>query len=102
MEWPKVLTTPIYGSGLGAAAIKAAGKSFVCRYLSPQPNSKNITKAEFDNLRKAGLAVALVWEIGANRMLAGQRRGRGRRPGGRPAGQGAWRGGHPHLLRLRL
>lgn len=61
-----------YGSGLTAAAMKNAGKHFACRYLSPPPNSKNITKAEFDNLRKAGLGVVLVWEVGADRILSGR------------------------------
>ena len=51
-----------YGSGLSANQMKAAGVTFVCRYLSYQPNSKNITPAEFANLRKAGLTVVLVWE----------------------------------------
>jgi len=51
-----------YGSGLTAAQMKAAGVTFVCRYLSYQPNGKNISRAEFDNLVSAGLKVVLVWE----------------------------------------
>lgn len=60
-----------YGSGLGAAAIKAAGKHFVCRYLATLPNSKCITRAESSNLLGAGLSVVLVWETVADRVLSG-------------------------------
>ena len=60
-----------FGSGLTAAQITGAGKHFVCRYLSTQPNPKNINKAEFDNLVHAGLTVVLVWETTANRILSG-------------------------------
>jgi hypothetical protein len=51
-----------FGSGLTAAAMKAAKVTFVCRYLDYLPNGKVINKAEFDNLIHAGLDVVLVWE----------------------------------------
>jgi hypothetical protein len=64
-----------YGSGLGAAAMKAAGKHFVCRYLATLPNSKCITKAEASNLLGAGLRIVLVWELSADRILSGHNAG---------------------------
>lgn len=51
-----------FGSGLTAAAMKAAKVTFVCRYLDYLPNGKVINRAEFDNLIHAGLDVVLVWE----------------------------------------
>lgn len=64
-----------FGSGITATQIKAAGKAFVCRYLATLPNPKCITKAEFTNLRSAGLNVVLVWETTADRPLAGHAAG---------------------------
>src|SRR5215831_17065398 len=61
-----------YGSGLSAAAMKNAGKHFVCRYLATLPNSKCINKAEAANLLHAGLSVVLVWETTADRCLSGR------------------------------
>jgi len=61
-----------YGSGLSAAAMKNAGKHFVCRYLATLPNSKCINKAEASNLLHAGLSVVLVWETTADRCLSGR------------------------------
>jgi len=61
-----------YGSGLSAAAMKNAGKHFVCRYLATLPNSKCINRAEASNLLHAGLSVVLVWETTADRVLAGK------------------------------
>jgi hypothetical protein len=60
-----------YGSGLTANAMRSAGKHFVCRYLATLPNSKCINKAEATNLLRAGLAVVLVWETTADRVLSG-------------------------------
>jgi Rv2525c-like, glycoside hydrolase-like domain len=51
-----------YGDGLTAAQMREAGVTFVCRYLCYLPNGKVITKAEYGNLVKAGIAVVLVWE----------------------------------------
>jgi Domain of unknown function (DUF1906) len=64
-----------YGGGLSAAAMKRAGKHFVARYLSTQPNSKNISSAEARNLLGAGLSVVLVWETTADRVLSGRNGG---------------------------
>jgi len=64
-----------YGSGLSAAAMKNAGKHFVCRYLATLPNSKCINKAEAANLLHAGLSVVLVWETTADRVLSGRNGG---------------------------
>jgi len=63
-----------FGSGLTANKMKAANVAFVCRYLSWQPNPKNINKIEFDNLIKAGLHIVLVWE-GTGRDLVNGFRG---------------------------
>lgn len=46
------------------AALKAAGFSFVVRYIStPATNPKNLTPAERDQLLDAGLSLWLVWEV---------------------------------------
>jgi len=44
--------------------IKAAGYSFAVRYLSGGKSAKDVTRAEYDTLRRAGLNVVLVWEQG--------------------------------------
>jgi hypothetical protein len=49
------------------AALVAAGYKDVVRYVSPPPNSKNLTLPELNALRGAGLGVALVWESVAQR-----------------------------------
>lgn len=43
------------------AALKAAGISFACRYLSTD-TSKNLSAAERDALHAAGISIVLVWE----------------------------------------
>jgi hypothetical protein len=53
------------------AVIKAAGYLGVVRYLSWQPNAKNITSGELAALWGAGLDVALVWETGAQAASGG-------------------------------
>jgi len=53
------------------AAMKAAGVTFVCRYLSHDTTGKNIGAAELQSLRAAGMAIILVWESTAARALAG-------------------------------
>lgn len=59
-------TVPIEGvdyvSGPSPAELKAAGKKFVCRYLSTSGNPKNVTAAEVSRLHAAGLGVVLVFE----------------------------------------
>lgn len=58
----------------GGAALKAAGKAFACRYLSPD-SSKNLTKAEAADLAAHGVWAVVVWEATANRAKAGQAAG---------------------------
>lgn len=50
-----------FGSGVTTAQIKAAGYSFVCRYLSGG-NSKDINSAELANYKAAGIPVVFVFE----------------------------------------
>lgn len=57
-------------------AIKAAGKSFVVRYVSTPGNSKNITADEVRALKAAGIDIAIVFETTAGRALAGYSAGR--------------------------
>lgn len=56
------------------AAIRAAGYTFVCRYLSRNPD-KNLTEAERDQLVNAGLAIVLNWEAGAGAAMSGHAQG---------------------------
>lgn len=56
------------------AKLKAAGKHFVVRYLSPDTQSnpgKLITLAEVENYHGAGLAIAFVWETTTSRATDG-------------------------------
>ncbi|MFC4034530.1 glycoside hydrolase domain-containing protein [Streptomyces polygonati] len=53
----------------GGAALAAAGKKFAARYLSGD-TSKNLTRAEADDLAAHGVASVVVWESTADR--AGQ------------------------------
>ena len=43
-------------------AVKDAGYSFAVRYLSYSPNAKNLSNAEADQLRAAGIDVVSNWE----------------------------------------
>lgn len=43
-------------------AIKGAGASFACRYLSWLPNNKCLSRAEADGLRAGGIDVVSNWE----------------------------------------
>jgi Rv2525c-like, glycoside hydrolase-like domain/Putative peptidoglycan binding domain len=56
------------------AELKAAGKVFVCRYLSGDP-SKNIDSAELAALRAEGISVVLNWEMDAGAMARGAAQG---------------------------
>ena len=58
----------------GGLALQKAGKKFACRYLSPDA-SKNITRAEADDLAAHGVWTVVVYESTANRALAGQAAG---------------------------
>lgn len=64
-----------FGSGLTARQIRGAGKHFVARYVAGGGNPKELTLAEARNLLHAGLAIVLVWETWADRMLAGRAAG---------------------------
>lgn len=55
-----------------AAGLKAAGRGFVCRYVSTIGNPKNLTAAEARRLKAAGLDVVVVFETTADRALAGR------------------------------
>jgi Domain of unknown function (DUF1906) len=51
-----------FGSGLSVAQMRAAGVTFVCRYLDYLPNAKVIDRTEFANITGGGLHVVLNWE----------------------------------------
>lgn len=60
-----------YSSGTpGGAALQAAGKAFAARYLS-RYTAKVITADEATDLHQHGIAIVLVFEDGAERMLGG-------------------------------
>ena len=59
----------------GGAAIVAAGRSFVVRYIRPG-DGRSLTAAEVADYRDHGLAIALVFEADANRALDGRAAGR--------------------------
>lgn len=59
----------------GPAALKAAGKEFVIRYLSRDTTGKNLTLSEAAQMTNAGLWVAVVWETSTDRMLGGRAAG---------------------------
>lgn len=74
-----------YVSGPTPAQLKAAGMTFVCRYLSSgyengDPNKpvnpKDLTAAEAAGLHKAGINIVLVFETTATRALAGKAAGK--------------------------
>lgn len=62
----------------GAAALKAAGYTFACRYLaagSKKNARKALTKTEADSLRAGGVDVVSNWEIEEKAALKGRARG---------------------------
>lgn len=59
----------------GPAALKKAGVKFVCRYLSHDTTGKNLTRAEADQLSRAGIWISVVWESTAKRALSGHAAG---------------------------
>ncbi|GAA0286868.1 hypothetical protein GCM10009527_097970 [Actinomadura nitritigenes] len=60
----------------GAAALRAAGKRFACRYLSHDTTGKNLNRGEAIELSAGGIALVVVWEHAAARALAGHDAGR--------------------------
>jgi LysM repeat protein len=55
----------------GAKALVDAGFEGVMRYLSYDNTGKTVNASEYNDLRAHGLAVGLVWETTANRVLGG-------------------------------
>jgi hypothetical protein len=55
----------------GGAALAAAGKRFVVRYVPYGGYSKGLDRAELADLRAHGIGVALVWEQVTSRALQG-------------------------------
>jgi Domain of unknown function (DUF1906) len=53
----------------------AAGKRFIVRYCSQTP-AKNLTRAEADGYRRAGIAVVLVGQVSKDRALGGFKLGK--------------------------
>lgn len=65
-----------YSAGtIAPAALKAAGASVAMRYVSTPGNSKNIGRAEYEQLTAAGIEVGLVYETSADWMLGGYNAG---------------------------
>jgi hypothetical protein len=62
--------------GVDPVKLKAAGVSFVCRYVSTPGNPKNLTRVEAQGLRRAGLNIVTVFETTANRALKGRATGK--------------------------
>lgn len=56
-------------------ALKAAGYSFACRYLSNSTSGKNLSRAEATQLRAGGIDVVSNWEWSANAALRGRAQG---------------------------
>jgi hypothetical protein len=52
------------------SCLKQNGVGFICRYFSTDP-SKDLTSTELHNAVSNGIAVCVVWETTANRMLGG-------------------------------
>lgn len=62
----------------GAAALRAAGYTFACRYLaagSKKTAAKALTKTEADGLRAGGIDVVSNWEIAERAALRGHPQG---------------------------
>lgn len=55
--------------------LKDNGVQFVCRYLSYDTTGKNLTKSEYQNLLKQGVAVVLNWEYATDAALGGKAQG---------------------------
>lgn len=53
------------------AQLKAAGKHFVCRYVSTVGNTKNIRPSEVQAYKANGIGIVIVFETTASRALGG-------------------------------
>jgi glycoside hydrolase-like protein len=58
------------------AQLQAAGKTFVVRYVSDSSSSKNLTRAEVQNLQAHGLAVVVAYQTSRGFMISGADEGR--------------------------
>jgi hypothetical protein len=66
-----------YSAGVpSVAALKAAGAAYVCRYISPGTRRKDLTRAEADTMRAAGIGVVTVYEDTTGDARAGRDGGR--------------------------
>ena len=63
------------GGPPGAAALKAAGVTFVCRYVSTPGNPKNMSRAEVEQLSAAGIDIVTNYESTAGAMKGGSSAG---------------------------
>lgn len=59
----------------GVAALKRAGVTFVCRYLSHDTTGKNLTRAEAEELSDAGIWIVVVWQNSKDGPLGGRSAG---------------------------
>jgi MYXO-CTERM domain-containing protein len=57
------------------SGLHAEGYTFACRYLSPPPNSKNLSQSEAQQLWAAGVDIVANFEEGATNALNGQSQG---------------------------
>lgn len=64
-----------WGGPPSIAALKRAGVTFVCRYLSRDP-AKNLNPHEYNEFRAHDIDVNVVWETDAERARLGQLAGR--------------------------
>lgn len=55
----------------GIKALKDAGVTFVCRYISTPGNPKNLRADEAARLKKAGIDIVVVFETTTGRALSG-------------------------------
>jgi len=58
-----------------AAAFKANGYDYVCRYLVPERFNKALTRSEADLIQAAGMKIVSVFETTADRALGGREAG---------------------------
>jgi hypothetical protein len=57
------------------SGLHAEGYTFACRYLSPPPNAKNLSKTEADELWAAKVDIVANFEEGATNALSGHAQG---------------------------
>lgn len=57
------------------SGLKASHVEFVCRYLSPPGNTKNLTKTEAVAIQRSGLGLVVIWEENGDEPLSGTNAG---------------------------